>query len=149
MRLVIQRVKEASVKVEGELVGRISHGLLVFLGVSKEDTVKDADRLVTKLVELRIFDDAKGKMDLSALDLSVQVLVVSQFTLYGSCLKGRRPSFDEAASPDRAEELYDYFIQALRRTGLTVATGRFRAMMEVSLINDGPVTFILESNAHH
>lgn len=149
MRVVIQRVKKAQVTVDSKLVGEIQQGLLIFLGVSQNDSFSQADWLMRKIIELRIFEDKDGKMNLSALDVSAQFLVVSQFTLYGNCDKGRRPSFDEAAEPKKAEELYEYFVEGLKKTGALVATGRFRAMMDVSLINDGPVTFILESNANH
>jgi D-tyrosyl-tRNA(Tyr) deacylase len=119
------------------------------LGVAQEDTAVQADWLINKIVELRIFEDKAGKMNLSALEYKAEFLVVSQFTLYGSCDKGRRPSFDEAADPQKAEELYNYFVEGLKKHQVVVATGRFRAMMDVSLVNDGPVTFILESNADH
>lgn len=146
MRAVIQRVKEADVQVEGKRIGEIHQGLLVFLAVSKKDSPKDADYLISKLIHLRIFEDQQGKMNVCALEAHAQFLIVSQFTLYGDCIKGRRPSFDEAAEPKKAEELYNYFVEQLQKHVHTkVATGLFRAMMEVSLINDGPVTFILES----
>ena len=145
MRLVIQRVKESEVKVDDARVGAIGRGLLIFLGVAKTDTAEDADYLVKKVAELRIFEDKDGKMNLSAQEAGAQFLVVSQFTLLGDCRKGRRPSFDAAADPQKGEELYEYFVQKLRQSGSKVETGRFRAMMDVSLINDGPVTFILES----
>lgn len=147
MRAIIQRVKEAHVQVEGKRVGEIQQGLLIFLAVSKKDSPEDADYLISKLIHLRIFEDKEGKMNISALEAHAQFLVVSQFTLYGDCLKGRRPSFDKAAEPKKAEELYNYFVEQLRKHVHTkVATGLFRAMMEVSLVNDGPVTFILESD---
>ena len=145
MRLVIQRVKEAQVKVAGQVVGRIARGMLVFLGVAHEDTKASADYLVKKITELRIFDDSQGKMNLSAQEVGGQFLVVSQFTLYGNCDKGRRPSFDEAADPAKGEELYNYFVKQLKATKAVVETGQFRAMMDVSLINDGPVTLIIDS----
>ena len=145
MKVVIQRVKEARVDVAEEVVGEIAEGMLIFLGVGKDDTTKDADVLIQKIIQLRIFEDDHGKMNLSALDQRAEILVVSQFTLYGDCSKGRRPSFDQAAEPEIAEELYNYFVEGLRKYDLKIATGRFRAMMEVSLVNDGPVTFILES----
>lgn len=148
MRLVIQRVKQAEVKVDGQTVGAIGAGMLIFLGVAKADTAADADHLVKKAAELRIFEDKDGKMNLSAQEASGGFLVVSQFTLLGDCRKGRRPSFDAAADPVKGEELYEYFVQKLRQTGAPVETGRFRAMMDVSLVNDGPVTFILESPEH-
>ncbi len=149
MKVVIQRVKEAKVMVESEIVGQIKAGMLIFLGVAQSDSKVQADWLIKKLIDLRIFDDENGKMNLSAVERSAEFLVVSQFTLYGSCDKGRRPSFDEAAAPQQAEELYNYFVEELKKQQVVVATGRFRAMMDVSLVNDGPVTFILESNADH
>jgi D-tyrosyl-tRNA(Tyr) deacylase len=145
MRLVIQRVKEAKVEVGSAIVGQIGRGMLIFLGVGRDDTHQDADDLVNKILQLRIFEDENGKMNLSALAAQAQFLVVSQFTLYGDCDKGRRPSFDQAAEPQKGEELYEYFLRQLRARHAKVATGRFRAMMDVSLINDGPVTFVLES----
>ncbi len=145
MRLVIQRVKNAQVTVEGVVVGKIQAGVLVFLGVAKGDTAQSADHLVKKLVELRVFEDSDGKMNLSAVEAGAQFLVVSQFTLLGHCDKGRRPSFDDAADPAKGEELYNHFVKELKKYNMTVETGRFRAMMEVSLVNDGPVTFVLDS----
>lgn len=145
MRLVIQRVKEASVKIDDHVVGAIGHGLLVLLGVGKADDEAIAAKLVQKLVELRIFEDEAGKMNRSALESQAEFLVVSQFTLYGDCAKGRRPSFDAAAEPTLANQLYEYFVQTLRRHINKVETGRFAAKMDVSLINDGPVTFVLEN----
>ena len=145
MRVVIQRVKEAKVEVAGQAVGQIARGILIFLGVAHEDTKASADYLVKKITELRIFEDAQGKMNLSVGEVGAQFLVVSQFTLYGNCDKGRRPSFDEAANPALGEELYHYFVTQLKATGSLVQTGQFRAMMDVSLINDGPVTLILDS----
>lgn len=145
MRIVIQRVKSASVTVQHTIVGQIGQGILVLLGIASTDTQQQADYLVAKLIELRIFDDANGKMNLSAQDVKASFLVVSQFTLYGNCDKGRRPSFDAAASPSVAEELYNYFIGQLKAQGVNVATGQFRAMMDVQLINDGPVTFVIDS----
>lgn len=145
MRVVIQRVKEAQVKVSGQIVGQIGAGLLIFLGVARKDTRACADYLIKKIMELRIFEDSQGKMNLSGAEVSAQFLVVSQFTLYGNCDKGRRPSFDEAADPVLGEELYDYFVSQLKLMASQVQTGKFRAMMDVSLINDGPVTFIIDS----
>lgn len=145
MKLIIQRVKSADVQVDAKVVGKIDRGILVLLGVAKEDSERDADYLVNKLVNLRIFEDTEGKMNLSALEVGAEFLVVSQFTIYGNCEKGRRPSFDEAAEPQKAEALYNYFVEKLRQEKLKVETGLFRAMMQVSLINDGPVTFILTS----
>lgn len=149
MRVVIQRVKEAQVVVDAQVVGEIQKGILIFLGISQEDVLLLADQLIKKIIELRIFEDENGKMNLSAREVGAQFLVVSQFTLYGNCDKGRRPSFDEAADPKKAEEIYNYFVESLKKNDVVVATGRFRAMMDVSLINDGPVTFILESNVDH
>ncbi len=145
MRAVIQRVKESSVSVDGKVIGRIGPGLLVLLGVSRGDREADADYLAEKSVNLRIFEDDKGKMNRSLLDTGGAMLVVSQFTLLGDCRKGRRPSFVDAAAPEQAQELYTHFIQKSSEAGVPVQTGRFQAMMEVSLINDGPVTLVLES----
>lgn len=145
MKAVIQRVKEASVTVDGQVVGRIGLGLLVFLGVAKDDSQADVDYLVKKLIELRIFEDAQGKMNCSIEEAKGEFLVVSQFTILGACQKGRRPSFDLAADPAKGEGLYNSFVHGLRVAGQKVETGQFRAMMDVALVNDGPVTFILES----
>ncbi len=147
MRAVIQRVKQSSVSVDGAIVGQIGRGMLILLGVSKEDTEKDADYLADKLVNLRIFEDEAGKMNISLLENAGECLVVSQFTLYGDCRKGRRPSFTDAAPPDKANALYEYFVQLIRNKHIHAETGRFQAMMDVSLINDGPVTFIVESKS--
>jgi len=145
MRAVIQRVAAADVRVDHEIVGRIGPGLLLLLGIARSDEEKDADYLADKAVHLRIFEDGDGKMNRSLLETGGEALVVSQFTLLGDCRKGRRPSFVEAAPPERAEQLYEYFVDQLKMKGITVATGRFQAMMAVSLINDGPVTLILET----
>jgi len=145
MRAVVQRVKESSVKTGNEVIGRIGGGLLVFLGVAKGDTSSDADYLSKKIVNLRIFEDDNGKMNRSLIEADGKMLVVSQFTLLGDCRKGRRPSFVAAAEPETATELYEYFVKQVRLLGIPVEIGRFRAMMEVALINDGPVTLILES----
>lgn len=145
MKIVVQRVSQSNVKVDGKSIGKISYGMLIFLGVSKEDQRKDADYLINKIINLRMFEDEDGKMNLSALDIKAEILVVSQFTIYGNCQKGRRPSFDEAADLAIGEELYNYFVEHIKKHGLKVETGKFRAMMDVSLVNDGPVTFILES----
>ena len=146
MRLVLQRVKQAKVEVEGKVVGEIGLGLLVFMAVEQDDTPKDIDDLVDKIIHLRIFEDSQGKMNLSAVQAHGEFLVVSQFTLLGNCQKGRRPSFDRAADPRSAELMYENFVEKLKAQNVKkVATGRFRAMMDVTLINNGPVTFVLES----
>jgi D-tyrosyl-tRNA(Tyr) deacylase len=145
MRAVIQRVKEARVEVEGEVVGRIGEGMLILLGAGKDDTEEDAEYLAEKILTLRIFEDAEAKMNLSVTDTGGEVLVVSQFTLYGDCRKGRRPSFDKAAPPELAEELYELFVREIRERGVNVETGKFRAMMDVHLVNWGPVTLMLDS----
>jgi len=146
MRAVVQRVSRASVAVGGELVGEIGHGLVVLLGVSANDAKVDADYLAEKIAGLRIFDDENGKMNLSVADAGSAILAISQFTLYGDVRRGRRPSFDEAARPDRARELYEYFVTQIRQRGLRCETGRFQAMMSVSLINEGPVIILLDSS---
>jgi len=145
MKGVIQRVSRAKVEVGGETVGRIGKGILVLLGVEKGDGERDADWLAEKIASLRIFEDEAGKMNLSVRETGGAILAVSQFTLAGNCAKGRRPSFDTAAPPAEANRLYEYFVGKLRETGLPVETGVFQAMMQVELVNDGPVTFILES----
>ena len=145
MRVILQRVKQASVETGGEVVGKIDRGLLVLLGAGKEDTAEDVEYLVEKIINLRIFEDDAGKMNLSLADIRGEVLVVSQFTLYGDCRKGRRPSFDKAAPPDIAEDLYESLVRRLRDFGIPVQTGKFGAMMDVSLVNWGPVTLILDS----
>lgn len=145
MKAVLQRVLRAKVTVGDELVGQIGQGLLVLLGVEQGDAEADAQQLAGKTVALRIFDDADGKLNLSLADVGGAVLVVSQFTLLGDCRKGRRPSFLQAAPPELAQRLYETFIAALAVQGIPVATGRFRAMMQVELVNDGPVTLILET----
>ncbi len=143
MKAVVQRVKSASVKVDNKITGQIQQGLLVYLGVSKDDKEKDVDFFVNKIANLRIFDDKEGKMNLSVLSLNYEILLVSQFTLYGNVKKGFRPSFQEAASPEKANYLYELFIQKLKQTGLKIRTGVFQAMMDVQSINDGPVTIII------
>jgi D-tyrosyl-tRNA(Tyr) deacylase len=145
MRAVIQRVSRACVKVDGETVGEIGRGILVLLGVSREDTEKEAVYLVEKTLNLRIFEDAEEKMNLSLLDIKGELLVVSQFTLYGDARKGRRPSFIEAAAPEQANQLYEFFVAEARKQLEKVETGRFQAMMDVELVNDGPVTILLDS----
>ena len=145
MRAVIQRVKKSSVKAADEIVGQIGKGLLVLLGVARDDTAKDADYLANKIINLRIFEDPDGKMNRSLLETGGELLVVSQFTLLADCRKGRRPSFIEAAEPQKAADLYETFVDRVREKGVKLQTGRFRAMMEVALINDGPVTLIIES----
>lgn len=146
MRCVIQRVSRAKVTVAGEITGEIGKGILVLLGVSGEDTEKEADFLLEKTLNLRIFEDAEGKMNLSLLEILGELLVVSQFTLYGDARKGRRPSFIKAAPPEKANTLYEYFVHQARKQIKKVETGRFQAMMDVELINDGPVTILLDSN---
>ncbi len=145
MRAVIQRVKRSSVTVNGDIIGKIGSGLLVLLGVSQEDEIKDAHYLVEKIPNLRIFEDENAKMNRSLLETGGEMLVVSQFTLLGDCRKGRRPSFTNAAGPNKAKELYNYFVSQVKLRGVKVKTGQFRAVMSVSLINDGPVTLIVES----
>jgi len=145
MRAIVQRVKKSSVQVEKELIGKIGSGLLVFLGVGIHDSAKDAVYLAQKISNLRIFEDEKGKMNRSLIETGGRMLVVSQFTLLADCRKGRRPSFAQAAPPEKANQLYEHFVAEVRQKGIEVATGRFQAMMSVSLINDGPVTLILES----
>ena len=146
MRAVVQRVSSASVSVDGEVIGAIERGFLVLLGVTHDDTAADVAALAAKIVDLRVFEDADGKMNVSLADAGGACLVVSQFTLYGDCRKGRRPSFVAAAAPDQANALYQNFIAAIRSRGIEVATGRFREQMAVSLVNDGPVTLLLDSS---
>jgi len=145
MRAVLQRVTKADVAVDDEVIGAIGPGLVVLLGVGQNDTEADADYLAEKIVNLRIFEDESGKLNRSLLDCGHSMLVVSQFTLWADCRKGRRPSFSWAAPPETADRLYEYFIRKIKQTGVSVATGRFQAMMLVSLVNDGPVTIALDS----
>ncbi|MFH1359529.1 MAG: D-aminoacyl-tRNA deacylase [Candidatus Omnitrophota bacterium] len=145
MKIVIQRVKNASVSVDTQVVGQIQKGMVILLGVDKDDTEKDLDYCVKKCAELRMFEDEQDKMNLCAKEVDGAALVVSQFTLLGNCDKGRRPSFDAAADPQKGEEFYNLFVEKLKQQGICVETGRFRAMMDVALINDGPVTFVIES----
>lgn len=145
MRAVVQRVKKAKVEVNNQKTGEISSGLLVFLGIGKEDKQEDADYILDKIINLRIFEDEAGKLNLSALDLKKELLLVSQFTLYGDCRQGRRPSFFDAAPPKEAEKLYDYLVKKAKTNELTTATGQFQAEMDVSLVNDGPVTILIDS----
>ena len=141
----MQRIKEGKVTVAGEEISRTGAGLCLFIGIAKGDTEEDACHLAEKAVGLRIFEDDTGKFNRSLREVDGEILLVSEFTLYGDCSKGRRPSFSQAASPQEAEALYDCFVQRLRESGLKVATGKFQAKMEVSITNDGPVTFILDS----
>ena len=145
MRAVVQRVSRASVKVEGDITGQITEGLLVLLGVARVDGEADADYLAEKIAGLRIFEDDAGKMNRNVVDIGGAMLAVSQFTLLGDVRKGKRPSFDEAARPERARELYEYFVGRVRAFGLRCETGRFQEMMEVELVNQGPVTILLDS----
>jgi D-tyrosyl-tRNA(Tyr) deacylase len=145
MRAVIQRVSRAKVTVAGEITGEIGPGVLVLLGVGQQDTEANADYLAEKIAGLRIFEDQGGKMNRSVVDIGGAVLVVSQFTLYGDARKGKRPSFDAAAPPQRAREMYEYFVNRIRARGLRCETGRFQEMMDVELVNAGPVTILLDS----
>lgn len=145
MKAVIQRVSRSSVTVDGEVVGAVEHGYMVLLGVGKGDAEAQAEWLAQKIAGLRIFEDDQGKMNLSILDVGGSALVVSQFTLYGDCKKGRRPSFIDAAAPDEADRLYKYFCGKLQDAGVPVQTGRFQTTMSVALVNEGPVTLLLET----
>ncbi len=145
MKIVLQRVKQASVEVKGQAVGQIGRGICLLIGIEKDDTKDDADYLASKVTELRIFPDSQDKMNLSLAEAGGEILAVSQFTLAGSTRKGRRPSFDSAAEPRGAEELFRYFVESVRKKGFRVETGVFQSVMEVHLINEGPVTFILDS----
>lgn len=146
MKFVIQKVSEASVHVEGECIGRINRGFLVFVGIGKEDTKETADQYIKKMVNLRIFTDAEGKANLSLADVGGEVLLISQFTLYANCRKGNRPSFFGAGEPQMAEALYEYIIEKTREQVPVVRTGRFGALMQVSLVNEGPFTIILDES---
>lgn len=145
MRAVLQRVQQGSVSVEGDKIGSIAKGLVILLGIGQDDSEVDMDYLVDKIVNLRIFTDVEGKLNLSAIDVKAEVLIISQFTLFGDCRKGRRPSFSSAASPDKAKELYEQFIAKVQTKGLKVATGKFQAEMLVEIHNHGPVTLLLDS----
>ena len=145
MRACVQRVSQARVTVDGEIIGEIGHGLLVLLGVGHADEIQDAAILATKSCELRVFADDEDKMNRSLIDSGGEMLAVSQFTLFGDCRKGRRPSFAAAAPPRHAEQLYEHFVKAVTAQGVSVATGKFGANMQVSLVNDGPVTLLLDS----
>lgn len=144
MKLVVQRVKQAEVKVKGNSVGKIEKGFLILLGVTHEDAKENVDKLVKKVCGLRVFEDQNGKMNLSIKDIGGELLIVSQFTLYADTKRGNRPSFVKAAAPEKANELYEYFISECKKNGIKVETGEFGAHMEVSLVNDGPVTIIME-----
>jgi D-aminoacyl-tRNA deacylase len=146
MRLVIQRVSQASVSVDGCTTGAVGTGLVVFIGVARSDTRAEAEYLSDKLLGLRIFPDESGKMNRNIAEAGGALLTVSQFTLYGDCRKGRRPSFDQAAPPDQARSIYEYFVETLRRSPVPVETGIFQAMMEVHIVNQGPVTILLDSD---
>src|SRR3989338_8969386 len=145
MRIVIQRIRKGGVTIDSEVIAKTGLGCCIFLGIARGDTEEAAGQLAQKAAELRIFEDDAGKLDRSLADVHGEVLLVSEFTLYGDCSKGRRPSFSRAAPPREAEALYDYFVARLRNIGLKVATGKFQAKMAVSITNDGPVTFIVES----
>ena len=145
MRAVVQRVTRASVTIDGQVVGEIENGLVVLLGIARDDTKQDADYLVPKIVALRIFDDSDGRMNVSVKEINGGLLIVSQFTLYGDVRRGSRPSWSDAAQPEIAQPLYDYFVESSRKLLDRVETGSFRAMMEVELVNDGPVTILLDS----
>jgi len=145
MRAVVQRVKEGSVEIKKKEIAKIEEGLIILLGVGQNDVEKDAEYLAEKIINLRIFEDKEGKMNLSVKDINGQILVISQFTLYGDCNKGRRPSFISAAPPDKAVKLYDYFKKYIKNYGLKIETGQFQAMMLVKIYNDGPVTILLDS----
>jgi D-aminoacyl-tRNA deacylase len=146
MRAVLQRVSRSRVQVAGQTIGQIGKGLLVLLGIGKGDSTQEADYLLEKIINLRIFEDVEEKLNLSLLDIKGELMIISQFTLYADCRKGRRPSFTDAAPPDAARALYEYFLEKARLTDLRVASGVFQAMMDVELINSGPVTILLDSS---
>ncbi|HHU62934.1 MAG TPA: D-tyrosyl-tRNA(Tyr) deacylase [Clostridiales bacterium] len=146
MRAVVQRVKRAEVRVDGQTVGKIGQGLIVYLGVSHQDTQKDIDYIVDKVINLRIFEDDDNKLNLSTLDINGEILLISQFTLYGDCRRGRRPSFTQAASPEKAMQLYEQTIQRFKDKEIKIQTGKFQAMMDIYSENYGPVTILLDSN---
>lgn len=146
MRAVIQKVASASVMVDGDTIGSIGKGLLILLGIKNTDTNQDTDYIVDKTVNLRIFEDSEDKLNLSLNDVKGEILIISQFTLYADCKKGRRPSFTEAAPPEIAKQIYDDTVKKFEQTGLKVETGKFQALMKVNLLNDGPVTIILDTN---
>ena len=148
MRVIIQRVKSSSVKVDGEIIGQIDRGLNLLVGIAVTDTEAELDWMIRKCLELRLFpDDANKPWSKSVIDIQGEILVISQFTLYGDCRKGRRPSFSNSAAPDAARLLYDLFVAKLKQSGLKIATGKFGAMMEVDLVNNGPVTLVLERDS--
>ena len=147
MRVIVQRVAKSSVTVDNKTIGSINQGLNLLVGISKRDTLQELQWMASKCLSLRIFPDSDGRMNQSIQDINGELLVISQFTLYGDCCKGRRPSYDQAATPENAEKLYDHFVALLRDSGLTVATGQFGAMMQVHIENDGPVTLFLEREA--
>ncbi|MGI6113310.1 MAG: D-aminoacyl-tRNA deacylase [Mahellales bacterium] len=146
MRAVVQRVKRAEVKADGQTTGKIGHGLIVYLGISDQDTQRDIEYIVDKVINLRIFEDNENKLNLSTLDIDGEILLISQFTLYGDCRRGRRPSFTQAAPPDRAKTLYEQTIQQFKDKKVRIETGKFQAMMEIYSENYGPVTILLDSN---
>ena len=145
MRAVVQRVKEAKVEIDGLVVGEISRGLLILIGIGENDCEKDCEYMVNKIVNLRIFPDDNDMMNLSLMDISGSALIVSQFTLWGDCRKGRRPSFANAARPEKANTLYEHFVSLVKRNNINVATGKFQEMMDVHLVNEGPVTILIDS----
>lgn len=149
MRVILQRVTQSSVTVDHQIIGQINKGINLLVGISKTDRLEELQWMANKCLTLRIFPDEQGRMSNSIQDINGKILIISQFTLYGDCRKGRRPSYDNASPPDQAEPLYDQFVALLRQSGLTVETGKFGAMMQVSIENDGPVTFVLDRDAPH